>query len=268
MKKLTILSLVTILSLCAVACEKEGKKVVSVDITENKIETVDNTEDTDDIEVATSEDTVDEPKQEEVDSIRENEGLNDSIKVSKNLFDYEIALDGVKIKLPCEYSELTELGWSLNFDSISESIKDKALELGPMESSFSFLRLCNENYPNTEMRVQFMNTSDTKLPIEECKVVGIVISSLKGVRLSDTYPEIKVAGNISFGTPTEDVKNSIKWKEVEEYVYTDSYGNEFKAYSFTAKDSKNELSTVNIRSYDGCGVHFIKLSIHPYALRQ
>ncbi len=118
--------------------------------------------------------------------------------LSDDLFDFQFSLNGEVYTLPCQYSELSEAGWSM------EDIEGNELEAGQYTLQN---RISNGDI---YLSANIVNTGDETLPMEQCRVGKLSLDSYeadsgaklvlsKGITYGSTYDEVTAA----FGEPTD-----------------------------------------------------------------
>lgn len=119
--------------------------------------------------------------------------LNENIVISDNLFDLEIAIDGVKYKFPEQMDKLVDAGWVISeLQDIDNMTKEDKFETG--------LAYIHKNYPNVTTYFKFDSKNDNK------ETVGMNMSLNSLTDTYKVYPDIKLAKGITFGTSLEDVR--------------------------------------------------------------
>lgn len=119
--------------------------------------------------------------------------LNENITVSDNLFDLEIAIDGVKYKFPEQMQKIVDAGWVVSeTQDIDNITKEDKLEVG--------LNYIHKKYPNVTTYFKF----DTEKDNTETVGMSMYINDITGAY--PDYPDIKLAQGITFGTSLEDTR--------------------------------------------------------------
>lgn len=88
--------------------------------------------------------------------------------ISGNLKDFEMILDGVRIKLPCAFADLEAAGWALQNASMAD------LSLDAFTYTAVELRKGDPDTLNT-IRVELLNNDVNAHPLLECAVVSVLI---------------------------------------------------------------------------------------------
>ncbi len=120
-----------------------------------------------------------------------------SSKISDDIYDYEVLLDGDVFKLPVKLSKFEEAGWKTDED-LTEAID-------PDNSTYAFFTKGDQ-----EVDIEIYNNSMNVLPAKECQIVGISSANYdqenradleiaKGIKVGSTMEEVTEA----FGEPTE-----------------------------------------------------------------
>lgn len=134
-----------------------------------------------------------ESQTEEADSSASNEEESDAAQqtgsqLSDDLMSLQISIDGVVVALPCEASQLMELGYSLG-DKADNILENKY-------TTGSLMKMENGNY----ISVSIYNVAGEAKTFKECMVDDLYIkeSNSKG-------QEVILPGGITFGASKEDI---------------------------------------------------------------
>ncbi len=204
-KKMFLMLTIAMLSLSLAACGEEEKKAET-----KKTET----------------------KKEET----KKETKSEVVKVSDDLYAFEVLLDGKLYKLPIDYSELEKDGWKTDED-ISQTMEPGSYSMGtPFTKG------------DQKISVSFVNNGVDVKPMSECQVGGIEsqyydeenvpnISIAKGIEIGSTMDEVIEA----FGEPTD---------KSESETYTElTYSNDsYKDVKIEVDPETNKVTDISVRN--------------------
>ena len=207
-----ILLLICITVLCSCGSTEGSMYEPSVDLTlsidDIELDDIelDEIENADSLDKSTEDSIIDESSDEaelsyiegEVDRISESK-INELESNHKMWMDGIFTLDGNEIHLPIAYNDLVNLGWKLAENGDMEYKKGVYSDLGFV--------LKNEDYPDVNMKVMFVNLTDRDSAVlTECSVWAISLSRSTYDRVYDKYPTVDIDG-IKFGSFYEDIIN-------------------------------------------------------------
>ncbi len=157
-----------------------------------------------------------------------------SAKVSDNLFDFQVSLDGEVYALPLSYSELKEDGWKTK--------EDLTRMLEPNQYSIGMVFTKGDK----EISLELVNTSDAVKPMEDCQVGGIDTSPAKAKKL----PDLTLAKGIEIGATKEEITKaygepSQKTDDPNAFTYIDE---NYQMAQFTFSKDDNKLENILIRN--------------------
>ena len=119
-------------------------------------------------------------------------------KLDDDLYSFELLINGEKFKLPCDYKELADKGWTIKNDTDSV--------LAPNQYTMSTDMVNGE----CTLGARFLNTGVNEVSYKECRLGGIIISDTdvkhgtqielpKGINMKSSKDEIISA----YGEPTK-----------------------------------------------------------------
>ncbi|MDE7390329.1 MAG: hypothetical protein K2M82_05260, partial [Lachnospiraceae bacterium] len=123
---------------------------------------------------------------------------SDTPSLSNSWQEFELSLDNSKIKLPCKFSDIKALGWTINEDFSDE---EKAGSLSANSITDNALCTVNKDY-ESYLFLTMANTSDSNMPYDECTVIGLQITVTDNPKKS---PTLTLAGGITWGSDVNDV---------------------------------------------------------------
>lgn len=226
MKK--ILALICALSLSAVmftGCnEKDDDKESSSKKEETTVSSAaeDSLSDETSAEESSDTDSSEEESSEEESSVTEIDyTVNDNVKISDKLYDFEIAIDGDKIKLPMSVKDIEALGWE--FDGAADTdINSGDMLLTQYFKKGNHMFVCN-----------VANLGEKTIKAED----GLVISLRVDYNFSDptTEPVVKAAKGITTGKSTKDDMIAAFGEPTEKYEDDTN----FPDYTYRKGDYRN-----------------------------
>ena len=263
-----IMLLLVSLSLTACSGNNNHKdyKVTNIEITDNtkteneQTDENNNIDSSDELEItAKDEVSIDENTDENTEEIvntEEDIDLNNGIQISDNWTDFEFAIDGVKIILPCTFEDLKNCGWILDRTRYNED--DLMFEAGTI--SLGGIKLENENYPDVEFRVGIINNTTEDIDIEKCLITKVVIDKNHGYSNADTYPDVKLPKEIKWNATQEDVIAA--FGETDD-VYESDAGGGYKIYRYTS-DDRHKLNVSVFENEMGFSEFELEINAYTY----
>lgn len=170
--------------------------------------------------------------------------------VSDDWRDFEFNLMGKNLKIPFDYSELEELGWSIDLEELGY---EDGYILNSGESTACVVEVYNDDY-DASFSVAFGNTGSKACDITECQIISIDIECDFAKK---DLPELVIAKGITWGSSIEDVETAFGEPEDEPY-----YADELGYYSYNYDD--DYYNTLNLIVYEDGGVKEIFLDCYGY----
>lgn len=155
---------------------------------------------------------------------------------------YMVQINDTVLTLPCEYSQLQALGFTLDTDSISDTL------LKPEQFTIAFVK---DQYGN-QIMLDLINRTSEDLPLEQCMVGGI--------EASDTFLKggltVMLPGGIKAGSTRDELihaygeaSNVESVSESEQYSWEDS-SSFYKNCDVLVETATGIVESISIRNYD------------------
>lgn len=263
MRKYINILLTMALIMCLTACGMSNKQK------EKEYDITNNTENTDDKEViedevtdSNSNELADKPKDEVLisetveDAVEQSVDLNKDIQISDDWTNFEIALDGTKITLPCTFKDLANCGWVIPRDKYNDS----DLIFGAGTISLGGIALENESYPDVDFRVGIINNTNEALDIEECLITKVLIDKNHGYKDADSYPDVILSKGIKWNASKEDVIEA--FGETDDIYESDAKGG-YKIYRYTC-DDRHKLNVSVFENEMGFSEFELEINAYTY----
>lgn len=261
-KYINILLTVTLI-MCLTACGMNNKhKEKEYDITNNTENTDDKEVIEDEVTDSNSNELADKPKDEVLisetveDAVEQSVDLNKDIQISDDWTNFEFAIDGVKIILPCTFEDLKNCGWILDRTRYNED--DLVFEAGTI--SLGGIKLENENYPDVEFRVGIINNTTEDIDIEECLITKVVIDKNHGYKDADSYPDVTLSKGIKWNASKENVIEA--FGETDDIYESDAKGG-YKIYRYTC-DDRHKLNVSVFENEMGFSEFELEINAYTY----
>jgi hypothetical protein len=138
--------------------------------------------------------------------------------------DMDLAIDGVVYKFPYNYHALAQNGWKMN---LAEYGYENGYVLNKGDQTYSTFALCNDTYGGGAWDAftiwcGFENFGETVADITECDLWSIQLDIINGSGRMETYPDVRIAKDITFGSSKEDVVSA--FGEPDNIYESESYG--------------------------------------------
>ncbi|MDL2295897.1 hypothetical protein LJC18_03755 [Lachnospiraceae bacterium OttesenSCG-928-E19] len=201
---------------------------------------------------------VEEPEEEVVEEAEpEEEEKADVPAGSDNWTDMEFTFDGISMKLlETPYKTLEENGWTFN---MADYGYEDGYIMNPKDKVTSTIDIENPKYMEDPYAVRasagFINNGDAAVDITESNVWAISFNVLRAIEKAEPYPEVKLAGGITWGATYEDLK--VAYGEATEEPYrSEDLG--YYTYEYKDDQSRNMRFVV----YDEAGL--VEIDLHNY----
>lgn len=162
----------------------------------------------------------------------------------KNL---QISMDGQVYSLPFAYDLLVAAGW--DFDISDYGSEEYVLEGGKYITGGIYLEnpayLMDTFYEYPEIRVGMRNYSSKDADIKACDVWSLSISRVYGTKTVSKYPDVVIAGGITWGSSAEDIMAAYGQPE-------DTYQSDSGYTAYTYRDDNGAEMTLTVY-VDGLG---------------
>ncbi len=161
----------------------------------------------------------------------------EEVSMSDNIFDFTFELDGTIYKLPCNYSDFTDAGWTISSTGYNgdTTIKGNSYDSFYMSRDGKKIYVSSYNFSGNSKKI-----SECKIGAIECQAsYGSVLKMAKGITYSSTADEIKNA----YGTPSSQNKGS----DYQTISYELNGSNYNKIKFYISDDSK--YSSVEIMNF-------------------
>lgn len=163
-----------------------------------------------------------ETKNEESNALEKPETSPVSSDLSSDWKDMQIQIDGHVLTLPCDYSEIEALGYSVDWSQFEE--EDCILE----PNYYTMLTVDAQNSDGKVLGIGFINTTTEAKKMNECQVRKI---EAEWSRTGET-PDVVLPGGITWGTSIEEVESIYGTLEAEN-IYESDGG--YKIYTYKTK---------------------------------
>lgn len=175
-----------------------------------------------------------------------------SDELSDDWKDMQFQLNGQVFTLPCDYSAIEALGYTL--DS-SETEYTNGYILNANDTTLSSINLVNEE--GAKIMVGFINTDDEAKDILECQIWSVTAD----ITYEDVVPDLVLPGGITWGATLEEVEDAYGMVGDEDNIYISDLG--YTAYTYN-EDSKYLDVDVYTNDPDGEYEGVTSLSIREY----
>lgn len=125
---------------------------------------------------------------------------------------YVVKINGNELKIPCSYSNIQELGFTIDSDKEITTLKKY--------DSVSYTAI---NAAGEEIKITFENNRDTEKLATDCKVTAIFVNAEKG-------PDIELPNGVAFGMRESQVEDIIGPADISK-KYEEAIG--FKIYEIS-----------------------------------
>ncbi len=187
-----------------------------------------------------------EPVKETADTVGGINGAAAS-ELSSDWKDLQISMDGQVYSLPFAYDLLVAAGW--DFDISDYGSEEYVLEGGKYITGGIYLEnpayLMDTFYEYPEIRVGMRNYSSKDADIKACDVWSLSISRVYGTKTVSKYPDVVIAGGITWGSSAEDIMAA--YGQPEDTHQSDSG---YTAYTYRDDNGAEMTLTVYV---DGLG---------------
>ncbi len=157
-------------------------------------------------------------------------------KVSDELFDYQVSLDGEVYTLPLEYSKLEADGWKTKED-LTRTLEPTQYSIGMVFSK-----------GDKDISLELVNNSEAPKSMKECQVGGIDTSPAE----SKNLPELSLAKGIKIGSTKEEVAKAYgdptqQSEDPNAYTYIDK---NYAMVQFTFNKEDSTVENILVRNLD------------------
>lgn len=163
----------------------------------------------------------------------ETKEKKDPVKLSDNLMDFQVEIDGEVFTLPFSYEELQSKGWK-------PATQPSKIKSGIDQNVY----LKDVNNRHRSMTAILLNTENEEMDFDLCKVAGFDISDME-----TEYVDFKLAKGISNGSTKDDVITAYGEPQSEnEGSVTYQQGDDGKKYVQLIFDENNLVQLIHIRN--------------------
>lgn len=157
-------------------------------------------------------------------------------KISDNLYDFEVSVNGEKLKVPTTFTELESLGWKIDYEeTLEKEIQPNGYLIGPQVSN-----------GDKEIRVYPYNFGKSNAKAKDCQIMQLKFNGMYG----DDAPDVVIAKNITLGKSTYDDVIKAYGKPDKENTVNDTKELVYKKaqylYYQLEFDKDNILKTIDI----------------------
>lgn len=144
-----------------------------------------------------------------------------------NIEKYVVEINGEELKLPCSYSDVQKLGFSIESDQEIRTVEKW--------DSRTYVVV---NDAGEEMKITFENDSDTEKTATACKITEIYVDAEDG-------PDIRLPNGVTFGMRESQVEDIMGYAGMNEN-YEENIG--FKTYEISV--GYNHTNYINTDNYN------------------